>query len=244
MGAVYLSNSTTSSTRLRAESPREGLEIRNKYRRARDIRFRFFIETAINGVVRTLEQLRFAIGDQLHAFRVILRIEMRKTLARQHNRRGDIVLELNFIRRAEVGSQFEDAPGSIRRIVSHAQIVSEQLLILELELVTRQAIDTVDAETFAPVVAPFRLIVTLHRDQKLTHRLRYRREPFVVFVRVLRRRSHELDHRAKGAFGAQNGALRASTGLRFAIDGRKILRDNLLDLLHLALKIGDNNRRL
>ena len=67
-----------------------------------------------------------------------------------------------------------------------------------------KAVDAIHGEMLAPVVAPLRLIVALHREQKLADGLRKLAQPGVVFVGVLRRRRHQLDHRAEGALRAQD----------------------------------------
>ena len=91
----------------------------------------------MNGVVGPLEQQRLAILHQLHAGIAILGIEVVQALARQHDRRGDVVFHLHLVGGIEIRPQLVDAPGAVG-IVADAQIVADQLLIVELQFVAQR----------------------------------------------------------------------------------------------------------
>ncbi len=123
----------------------------------------------MNGIVRALEQQGLAICHQLHALVVILGVQILECLTRQHGGGRDVVFDLDLVGRMKVGPELINAPRSVG-IVTHPEIVPDQLLVFELQLVAQVAIDAVDTEMLAPVVAPLRLIVALDGNQKLAHR--------------------------------------------------------------------------
>ena len=55
-------------------------------------------------------------------------------------------------------------------IVAHAQVVAHQFLIVEFQFVSQKAVDPVHREMLAPVVAPLRLVIALHREDQLPSR--------------------------------------------------------------------------
>ena len=87
-----------------------------------------------------------------------------EALLREHDGGRDIVFHLHFVGGVEIGTQLVNAPGAIG-IVAHAQVIAEQLLVFEFELVAGRAVDAIDGEVLAPVVAPLLLVVALDRDR-------------------------------------------------------------------------------
>ena len=107
------------------------------------------------------------------------------------------------------------------RIEAHAQVIAHQFLVVELQLVAQEAVDPVDGEMLAPVVAPFRPVVALDGEDQLADGLRQLAQPVVVLVGVVGRRREQLDHRAQRALRAQDRPLGASSGARLSVDREK-----------------------
>ncbi len=190
----------------------------------------------MDGVIGPLEQQGFAIHYKLDALIRVLRVEIVQTFPRQHDRCGDVVFYLYFIRRIEIRTQLVDAPGAVR-VVSHAQIVCDQLLIFKFQLMAGEPVDAVHAEVLAPVFAPILPVISLHRDEKLPDGLRDSRKPFIVRIRVLWRRRHQLDHRTERPFRAQDRPFRAISRMWPLMHGREILLEDLRHLLDLPLVV-------
>ena len=136
-----------------------------------NVSFRLGVEAGAYGVVRTLEQVSFAVRDQLGAAVGILRIEVLQGVAGHYDRGRDIVLYLHLFGGMEVRPQLVNAPGTLR-IEAHPQIVADQLLVIVLQLMAEKAVDAIDSEMPTPVIAPFRPVVPLDGEDKLADGLR------------------------------------------------------------------------
>src|SRR5665213_2332411 len=137
----------------------------------------------MNGVVGTLKEPRLAIFDELDALITVFGIEIVQAFARKNYGSSDIVFDLHFIGRVKIGPQLIDSVRTVG-IVAHAEIVSQQLLVFELQLVTKEAVDTIDAKVLAPVIAPILLIVALDGDDELVNGWRTGFEPFIMRFRI------------------------------------------------------------
>ena len=80
-------------------------------------------------------------------------IQVFQSSPRQDDRGGDVVLNLDLVRRMEVGTKLVDTPRAIR-VESHAKIVAHQHLVVVLQLVTEKAVDAIDREMLAPIDRP------------------------------------------------------------------------------------------
>ena len=137
-----------------ARSQGKGLEVGEENAGAGDVRFRLLVHAAMDGVVGALEEQALAVGHQLNARVGILRVEIFEAGPRQHHRRGDIVFHLHLLGGVEIGPQLVNAPGAVA-LITHAQIVTYQLLVIMLQLMAQEAVDAIDGKMLAPVVAPF-----------------------------------------------------------------------------------------
>ena len=145
------------------------------------------IEAAMDGVVGALEEQALAIADELHAGVGIFGVEVIELLAREDARGGDVVLHLHLVGGSEIGPELVDAPGAIA-IEADAEVVTDELLIVELEFVAEEAVDAIDGEVLAPVVAPFGAVVALDGEDELADGLGELADPVVVLVGVFGRR--------------------------------------------------------
>ena len=220
---------------------RERLEVGKEISRAGDVRLRLRVDAAVDRVVGPLEQQALAVRHQLDARVVVFRIEIVQRFARQHHRGRDVVLHLHLVGGIEIRPQLVDPPGAVR-IVADAQIVAHQFLVVELQLVAQKAVDAVHGEMLAPVVAPLRLVVALHREDQLADGLRKLAQPGVVLVGVFRRRRQQLDHGAERALRAQDRPPRALVRRPVAVDRGEIPRQDLRHLVHVAVVVLDEHR--
>ncbi len=140
----------------------EGLEIGEEVSRSGDIRLRLPVHAPVNGVVGPLEQETLAVGHQFDAGVVVLRVQIVQGFARQHQRRGDVVLHLHLFGGTEIRPQLVNSPGAIG-IVAHPQVIAHQFLIVEFQLVPQKAVDAIHGEMLAPVFAPRRAGSTASR---------------------------------------------------------------------------------
>ncbi len=115
-------------------------------------------------------------------------VEIVEAVAGQDDRGGDVVLDLHLFGGKEVRAQLVDAPCAVA-IVSDAQVIADERLILEFQLVAKKAIDAIHGEVLAPVVSPFGAIVALDREQELAGGLRQLPHPVIVFDPCTRARA-------------------------------------------------------
>jgi hypothetical protein len=73
--------------------------------------------------------------------------------ARHEHRCRDVVFHVDFFTGHVVDPQLENAPGTIRSIAD-AQVPRANGAVVEFQFVSRFAIDVVDGEMLAPVIAP------------------------------------------------------------------------------------------
>ena len=112
----------------------------------------------------------FAIQDQLDAGIAKFGVEAAEALARHYDRNRDVVFDLHFVGRVKVRPQLVDAPRAVF-VITDAQVIVDQLLVVELQLVAPDAVHAIDREVLAPVIAPLRPVVALHGEQTARDRL-------------------------------------------------------------------------
>src|SRR6185369_9668597 len=119
------------------------------------------------------------------------------------------------------------------RVVADAQVAADELASVVLELVTVDAVDDVDAEVVAPVVAPFLAVKTLDDEHDRADVVRDRFQPGVVLGRELGGvRREELDDGAERAFGRKERARRSARvagAMRLVDLARVALAEDLVD---------------
>ena len=131
----------------------------------------------VNGVVRTLEEERLAVGDDL----------ARQALwTGDHARRGDdgsrhVVLGLDLDGRGVVVAQGEQTPGTVG-LETDASHAHQDLLTVEAHHVAVAAVRRRNREVGAPVVTPFGLVIALDGEDEFLAERRDGVDPVVVPV--------------------------------------------------------------
>ena len=115
---------------------------------------------------------------------------------------------------------------------------------VELEFVAEIAVDAIDGEVLAPVVAPFGAVVALDGEEKLAGGLREAAQPLVVLVGVFGRGREELDDGAVRTLGAEDRAARALVGRAILVDRGKIALEDVVDEVHVLLVVAHVDRAL
>src|SRR5450759_3353213 len=78
---------------------------------------------------------------------------------------------------------------------------------------TQKAIDAIDGEMLAPVVAPFGAVIPFDGEDQLANGLGQVAQPVVVLDGIVGRSREQLDHRAERTLLAQDRAAHAVVGL-------------------------------
>ena len=207
------------------------------------IEFGDFVVTAVDGIVRTLEQTVFAVVHEFHPGQ-LLRLRVEQPLdkrARHHGRRRDVVLHLDLGRRIEIFAQPEGAP-RVLRIEADAQEIGHQFAAVETQFVGRETVHGVHAEILTPVVSPFRAVKALEHKDQLFDVLRDGFEPCVVFRTERRRRRKEFDDRAERTIRAQDRAIVVAVARRIGVAVRVIPPDKSLDVVEVRLEVRHEDR--
>ena len=137
---------------------------------------------------------------------VIFRVEVVQPVGRDDDRSRDVVFQLQLFGGDEIVAKGENAPVAVRR-EADAGIVRDQFFAPEAQLVAGAAVDHVDAELLAPVVAHFGLIEPLDQVDQFADRVGDRLQPVVILVGVKRAGGRQqLDDRAERALRAEDRA--------------------------------------
>ena len=237
IGALYRWKVSTSSTRLRASSRRERLEVGDEVVVQRHIEFGLRVEAAMLGVVRALEQPGFAVGDDLAGgFAGDAGLGVAQQPGRHGGGNGDVVGHCTFC--APMKScrtlNTRQAPSSRRPT---RRKLAYQMAAVEFQFVRRAAIDHVDIEMLAPVVAPFRPVEALDDERQREDVRRHAFQPGVVCVGVFLRRRQHADHRAQRAVRREQAArIHAAGRLHLEAGGIAVL-DQRLDLVEIVFQV-------
>src|SRR5271156_1543396 len=219
----------------------ERLVVREKRAGAGDIGFGLAVNTGNDGVVGPLKQKSLAISDELDAFVFVLAVEIVEAGPRKNDGGGDVVFDLDFLRGTEIGAELVDAPGAVA-VVAHAKVIADERLVVELELVAEETVNTVNREVLAPIVAPFGPVVALDGEQELANGLRQTAHPFVVRVGVLGRFGEQADDRAHGSVRSKDGTAGEFVGGARFVDQRKVALEDFGDLFHVLAGVADVDR--
>src|SRR5581483_10541284 len=202
------------------------------------------IVTAMDRLVGTLEQFGFAVFYEFDRGIAVIRVEMLDGGGGNHDGGGYIVLDLELGGRMKILTQAEDAPGAVG-VVADAQEVGDELAVPAFQFVAGRAVDDVDTEVLAPLIAPFGAIEAFHDEDQFLDVLRDGGDPFVVFRRVILHRWREqFDDGAEGTFGTEDGALVLSILGRILEAAGVIAPHQAGNLVEILFEIGDEDRAL
>ena len=200
------------------------------------------IVAAMDGIVGPLEEPVFAILNELERRLDGGSPKTGQSAARDDHGGGDVVLQLNLERGVKILAEAEGAPRAVGA-EADAQETGLDALALEAEFVGGRAVDDIDAEVGAPVVAPFRAVEAFHDEDQFLVVRRQIFQPAVVVVGIFRGgRREELDDGTERAFGTQQGpAIRAPAG-GIAETLGVVVGQQGGDRVEIGGKIGDEHR--
>ena len=213
--------------------PAQRLEVGNEGIRFGDIGFGLMVVTAMNRIVRTLEQSVFAVLDELA--RQAAGFSGNDTGGR-HDAGRDVVLGLNLAGRMKIMAQTEDPPRTVF-FETDPQGVGHQLVAIQAQGIAQTAIDGVDRIMTAPIAAPFRLVIALDDEHQFLDVLRDGIQPYIVVIAVIIARRQQLDDAAHRTRIAENQAMVDAVLLRIAKTLGKIARQDFLDGIHVFVEV-------
>ena len=144
--------------------PRERLKIGAEEPRTRHVFLGLSVEAGMDRIVRTLEEPELAVLRQFEAGVTVILAGEADQPTREYDHGGrDVVLHLHLVGRDKVLPQLVRAPCAIL-FTANAEVAGDEPSTLVLELVPGRAVDDVNAESAAPIVAPLRPIEALDHE--------------------------------------------------------------------------------
>ena len=130
-----------------------------------EIGFGLLVQARVDGVVRPLEEALLAVGDELDAAGDLGGRGGADPLGGDDHGCGDVVFGLDLGRGVEVLADLEGAPlaGGEQ---AHAEVGAAGFAVVDLQFVAGLAVDDVDGEVLAPVLAPLGLVETLDQEDQ------------------------------------------------------------------------------
>mmetsp|Transcript_3513 Transcript_3513/g.8398 ORF Transcript_3513/g.8398 Transcript_3513/m.8398 type:complete len:938 (+) Transcript_3513:180-2993(+) len=241
------------------------LEVGDEAARARHVLLRDLVVSAVDGLVRALEEAEFDVLGDFDGRQGRAEVKALDLLGGDHDGGGDVILRLELVAGEEVLAEGEGLPGEVAaggllerdvlvegRAVADADVRREERGVAVLELVAERAVDGVGVEVTAPVSAPLGLVVLLDHGDELANVGGDRVDEGVVLIGVVGERREQLDDDAGRDARVKEGLDVADldAGLIIGVlvlggmctclvvhDGRVVLVEDLVELVEVALDV-------
>ena len=183
----------------------EGFEVDDEVIGACEVSFGEAVEAAVDGVIGSLEESVFAVGDEFVAeFFGEYGTEVLEGPAGYDDGDADIVFGLDFLGGCEVLAKFPGAP-CVFAEQSDAEVGANESSFAEFEFVSGVSVDNIDGEVAAPIGFRAGVHAFDYEDDGVDV-IGDTGEPLIVVVGVVGGWGEEFDDAAEGAGGIEDSA--------------------------------------